>query len=513
LLKNGCAIFIDALDEVAKPELKEQALECIRQFNSDYPEIKMICSSRPSDYIFDRSIALGFKMLEIDDLNRGQIAQFLNNYFGDSIIKSKKLLKSLQDTGLLDKLPKTPLTLALITIIFEEQEKEIPATISDLYKYFVELLISKSNIKTTTDIIEIGIKHRLLSFLAYEIHSRNLISLSIEEIKELIKTYSIDRGQPFDIDSVINEIVDHTGLVFISDNEEFQFKHLSFQEYFTAIEIYNHRQDNRKVLIDKFNKIWWQNVALFYAGISKDAPQFLIEIIEKSKPNSFIEMITNTAGIGKILQALYNTPISERKLGLERSIENTLNGLEFLIKTNDPKYLFWKGFSKFGLYQIMSGWFQINHWSITLVEPLSQMFYEKLSLLTNDLNDEDRFSIEFSLYLMASITSSSSFLSFKEIRLLVEKMRSKDISLWAHVEMTFRRNYKELTKAQQQLDDVQSTYNKLGRIFRSIEKVPDIGIVKPKVKISDIVNKPILTKEEIKSIREKNNKATNEMSE
>ena len=512
LLKNGCAIFIDALDEVAKPELKEKALECIRDFNVKYTNIKIICSSRPSDYIFDRSIALGFKMLEIDDLNRTQVTMFLNSYFGENLIKSKALLKSLQDTGLLEKLPKTPLTLALITVIFEEQEKEIPATISDLYKYFVELLISKSNIRTTTDIIEIGIKHRLLSFLAFEIHANNNISLPVTDVKDLIKAYSLNRGQPFDVDQVLDEIIEHTGLVFISENGEFQFKHLSFQEYFTAIEIYNHRQDKSQILVEKFNKIWWQNVALFYAGISKDAPQFLKDIIDKSKPTSFIESITNTAGIGKLLQALYNTPVAERKLGIDRTIENTLNGINFLITTDDTKFLFWKGFSKYALYQIMGGWFHINHRSVTLVEPLSQMFDEKFSQISSDLTEQESFNLEFSLFLMATITCSSSSSCFREIRKLVENMRSQDLSLWANIHTTFRRVYAELTKIQQQSDDVQSTKNKLTKIFRSISNPPKVankqkysGIVqkyKKPISVSDIVNKPLLTNEEIKAIRE-----------
>lgn len=489
LLKNGCAILIDALDEVAKPELKEKALECIKDFNIKYPSIKIVCSSRPSDYIFDRSIALGFRMLEIDDLNRTQVSLFLNSYFGENIIKSKTLLKSLQDTGILEKLPKTPLTLALITIIFEEQEKEIPATITDLYKYFVDLLISKSSIKATTDIIEIGIKHRLLSYLAFEIHSNNNISLPLSEVKDLIKEYSIDRGQPFDIDLVINEIIEHTGLVFISNNGDFQFKHLSFQEYFTALEIYHHRQDKLSTLVEKFNKIWWQNVTLFYAGISKDAPQLLRDILEKSKPESFIESITNTAGIGKLLQALYNTPIAERKLGLERSIENTIDGLDFLMNTDSLKYLFWKGFSKYGLYQMMSQWFKINHKSITLAEPSSQLFFEKSPAITQELSDEERFVLEYSLFLLASINCSSSALSFKEVRFLVENMKSKDLSLWATVFSDFRKNYKEISKNQQIDDDVQATETKLKKTFRSIGK------------ISDIINKPILSKEEIKTLK------------
>ena len=128
---ENCAIFIDALDELAKKESKESALSSIADFNKKYPNIKIICSSRPSDYLFHNSETIGFRYLEINDLNRQQIELFLSNYFNDDLIKSKSLLKSLKDSEILEKLPKTPLTIALITMLFDEKEIEIPATITD----------------------------------------------------------------------------------------------------------------------------------------------------------------------------------------------------------------------------------------------------------------------------------------------------------------------------------------------------------------------------------------------
>lgn len=55
LKSENCAIFIDALDELAKKESKESALEAVSNFNLKHPNIKVICSSRPSEYLFHNS--------------------------------------------------------------------------------------------------------------------------------------------------------------------------------------------------------------------------------------------------------------------------------------------------------------------------------------------------------------------------------------------------------------------------------------------------------------------------
>lgn len=125
--------------------------------------------------------------------------------------------------------------------------------------------------------------------------------------------YSKDRGQPLDVDKIVIELIDHVGLLFINSKGEIAFKHQSFQEYFTAYEIFHHRQSDRELFINNFNDLWWQNVAIFYAGMTKDAPKLLEEILEASEPKNLSDLISNTGGIGKLLQALFNTPIEQRK--------------------------------------------------------------------------------------------------------------------------------------------------------------------------------------------------------
>ena len=388
LKTSSCVIFIDALDELPINEEKEKALLAINNFYNKYPTIKIICSSRPSDYLFYNCKDLGFKYLEISRLNRSQIKAFLDTYFADNTIKSKRLLKSLRDSGILDKLPQTPMTLALITIIFDDTEVEIPATITDLYRQFVDLLIGKYTQENTLEIIEVGAKHRMLCYLAKTLHKNLKQSIKRDDLDSLIRDYTRERGLKYNSKQIIEDVINNTGLLFINEKDEVQFKHLSFQEYFTAYEIFYHCPEERVLFTKEFNNLWWQNVALFYAGMTKDSPGLITEILNESKPQSFEELISNTGGIGRLLQSLYNTPLESRALGIARGIENTNILLRDILDANNTNINdFWRGFSKYQLMQIFGGWFTWNNWSVTLVEPLRHQFNTLISGIDDDLDN------------------------------------------------------------------------------------------------------------------------------
>ena len=484
LKTENCAIFIDALDELGKKESKENALESVAEFSKKYPQIKVICSSRPSDYLFHNSEAIGFRYMEISDLNRQQIEMFLSNYFSEDLIKSKSLLKSLKDSEILEKLPKTPLTIALITMLFDEKEIEIPATITDLYELFVNLLIGKTTSTETTELIEVGVKHRILCYLAKDLHTNLKSSITKPELHTLISKYSTERGQKFDIDQVLEEILDQIGLLFVNDKGEIAFKHQSFQEYFTAYEIFHHRQSDRKLFVNKFNDLWWQNVAIFYAGMAKDSPKFLEEILENSKPKNLSEYISNTGGLGKLLQALYNTPIEQRTKGIQRGLENTSAILELVAKdeaTPERKdIMFFQNFSTYGLMQIFGGWFKHNNWSITLKEPMSNYFDDNLELLDNSsLKEEELFNLEFQLFLVSSILASDSFIDFERFKKLVDKSKLLNLNILATLDTHYKTLIRHLPKSYRKNVTLNSIKKKLEKRIKSTPN------------FADEVNKPI----------------------
>lgn len=440
---SQCVIFIDALDELPVMVEKEKALQAITEFNSEHPKIKIICSSRPSDYLFENCDTLGFKYLEIEPINHQQIKTFLSTYFSDNTTKSKRLLKSLKDTGILHKLPKTPMTIALITILFDENEVEIPATITDLYRQFVDLLLGRDTTENTMEVIEVGVRHRLLCNIARKMHLTNRQSVAFNELDAWVQEYAEPRGQTIGTKAIVEDYITNTGILYYNERDEIQFKHLSFQEYFVAYDIYNYSGEDRITIIKNFNNSWWQNVAIFYAGMSKDSPSFLNEILANSEPSTLYEMVSNTGGMGLLLQALYNTPMDDRLRGVERGLENMCNAIT-TIKDNPDRHRVWQHFSEYMLMQIFSSFFAISHWSITLVEALKKEFAKLFSTIDTEKEDEAQTWLEFKMFMLCVVLASDDFMSFEEFRQLVEGSRSNSLNLFAVLDIHRRRLLKKL---------------------------------------------------------------------
>lgn len=486
--RNQCVIFVDALDELPVLNEKEQALQSIADFSAKHPEIKIICSSRPSDYLFENCCALGFKYMQIEPVNYQQIKSFISSYFSDNTIKCKRLLKSLKDTNILDKLPKTPMTIALITVLFDDNEVEIPATITDLYRQFVDLLLGRDTTENTMEIIEVGVRHRLLCYIALKLHQSNRQSIQFEELSSWVNQYAEPRGQSIDTKAIVADYVNNASILFYNDRGEIQFKHLSFQEYFAAYDIYNYSKEERDTVIKNFNNPWWQNVAIFYAGMSKDSSSFLNAVLDNSIPTSLYETISNTGGMGLLLQALYNTPMNERIKGVERGLENMCNALN-IIRDNPEKHRMWLHFSEYALLQIFGAFFSISNWSITLVETLRREFnvlYDKF-LQTN--NEEHITELEFKMLMICQILASEDFLSFSEFRLLVENSRSNNLNLFASYETHRRRISKSIADVARNYEDFEKLSKKLSKKKFLLGDISDkVNIPLMKVLEADIIN-------------------------
>src|SRR5690606_13545591 len=132
---------------------------------------------------------------------------------------------------------------------------------------------------------------------------------------------------------------------------------------------------------------------IFYAGMTKDSPQLIAEILEASKPKEFHEYLINVAGLGYLIQALYNTPVTSRLEAIKRNIDNINDALKFILQTKDEKYKEIKTFfhTTYGAHKILSTWYEFHHSSITLKDPLNSLFekiIEELSALGENISEE-----------------------------------------------------------------------------------------------------------------------------
>lgn len=474
LIKRNFVLFIDALDEIGTSELKEEALLSIQKFRDEYPEIKIYCSSRPADSLLGSCQKLKFKYLEITNVSIQQAEQFIGRYFNEEQVKCKRLLKSLRDSHILDKLPKTPLTLALITAIFDESEIEIPATISDLYKNFVDLLLNKSLKDSTLDLLKIGIHRSVLSYLGEYLHVNRKTQIGKQQLIEILTAFALERGHKYNVNELIDDLTQNIGLLIENERAEIEFKHLSFQEYFTAYQFYNHNINGKDYFIENFNDIWWQNVAIFYAGMTKDSPVLIKEILEKSQPTNFNEYLINMSGIGYLMQALYNTPINARIEGLKRNIVNANKAVDFLLNTKEPEFEILRAIfhTQYGVYKIISYWYEFHHTSITLKEPLENLFNEIIEVIKNpDTPKEGKFIAEYSAYLLASTLSDIDDYDLSYLKILLANIDSKNYFVIGLIDSNYDQHLKSLSKEDKRRKDIRRFKQKL-QIFDR-DKVDD----------------------------------------
>ncbi len=450
LLKKNYILFIDALDEIGLKENKDKALSAVIEFNKLNPEIQIICSSRNSDSLLGTCRELGFKYYEIKGISIQQAETFIGRYFDDEQIKCKRLIKSLKDSGILDKLPKTPLTLTLLTSLFDENGYEIPATISDLYRYFVDILLNKNIKESHLDLLKVGVHRSVLSFIAEHLHYNRKKSIDKQTLSDEIKKYALERGQSYDIKALIDDLIQDINLLMENDRGEIEFKHLSFQEYFTAYQYYNHKPNGKSNFISNFNDIWWQNVAIFYAGMTKDSPELIDEILRDSVPNEFHEYLINVSGLGYLIQALYNTPLESRSKAILQNIDNVNKALGIVINTDDVKYTEIKSFlhTTYGAHKLLGNWYQFHHSSITLKEPLENIFRSMIeNLRKNEFETiENKKGYEYSTYLIASSLNEIEFDDFDRYSELLNLVEKDNYFVQALIDTDFQAAFKSFDK-------------------------------------------------------------------
>jgi hypothetical protein len=187
----------------------------------------------------------------------------------------------------------------------------------DLYKRAVDVLLSRWDLrKKLKNRFKSDQKEFILRKLAFQCHCRNLRVMKEAEIFAEIDKFSARLGlKEKDAQPFLAGIWQRSYILRQISVDTYDFLHLSFQEYFTALELKEH-QDGIGSIVAHIAQPWWEEPILLYAGICKDAGP-LITRIQKEVPEDIF--YSNLVLLGKcIADAEFTEP------GLKETIAQKL---------------------------------------------------------------------------------------------------------------------------------------------------------------------------------------------
>ena len=390
-LRNGLFVFfLDGLDEVTDKSVKDKIIEKIYSFSSEYPKVQIIIASREIEYLeLNQNLGV-FKRYEILPLDASQIDAFIRKWFKAKRLDMQRMLKALQDTLMLHKLPKTPMVMTLLSIIMEQgSRKELPSTMTELYSLATEVFLRRWDVeKNITAVYEYPIKENFLMELAFMFHMSKREEIPIAEMVEFtdifIKELNISRSK----EEFLNEVVERSQLIWQNENGAFQFKHVSFQDYFAAKaikELYPNKIDIEKGFAD----LIWEGILFFYCGLKKKCPDEVIQIISTWRDSGKLEEIRKFILFGHILQASFLNPFMTKIRALEFVLDKWA-GLLIELKKNPPKELELsiKRMTEENLILSFKNMFSMYYGSVVLSDALIEI-YDSLNINSGPIDENN----------------------------------------------------------------------------------------------------------------------------
>ena len=359
-------ILVDSIDEF---EQKQQEYVIRKLCNLNKKGARFILTTRREDKFQEFLEKRVTSFYEISRFNTTQIRRFVNAFLPNEE-KANDLLDSLRENKILERLPITPLTISLISILFDETDYEVPATITDIYSKFNDLVIGRTVVSNKIEFIDISFRERILSMYGFFLMKRqDHRPLTYNEFIDYFVDFYSGKSKQIkgaSLEEGLEYIVKNTGILYLKDGKYVCFSHDTYMEYYAALEFFKFHRKEEDELVNNFFDLTWQNVAGFYAGMTKDMDDFAKNVNKKlNKASKVSEYISGIQGAGYLLQALYQSDDTIRRDVILTALNLSLETNEVFKKmTTLPNTLF-------------------KNYSIPIVQALSLLhFYEMFNSLT-----------------------------------------------------------------------------------------------------------------------------------
>jgi HEAT repeat protein len=360
-LDDGRAlILLDGLDEVANKAKRDEIVNQIEAFLSQYPQNRTIITSRRSGYkrVFFRTEE--FPRYTLESFDDDKIEIFIKKWYEsrfedpeESQRRQESLRQALAEQKRIKELARNPLLLTIIALI-HRYEAYLPRQRHKLYDRAVKTLLTnwdagkELNYKLPCEYLHHDDVERLMQQLAYWIHTQGGTGdkegstlIDKEELIKQLKKFIVEEKSikphqaKAEAERFVAHIQERAGLLNEQGQDCYAFVHKSFQEYLAAQEIKDRQEgDGDEVVLEHIEKYLhdphWREVLLLLIAQQhrKKTAKFLKYILEQDTPweqwlhsNLFFAAsclaedleVQDESIVQQILQELVNLEISDNE--------------------------------------------------------------------------------------------------------------------------------------------------------------------------------------------------------
>jgi predicted NACHT family NTPase len=256
-LKAGkVLVMFDGLDEVFDPVQREEVITDIHRFTNDYPNVRVIVTSRIIGYKPQRLRDAQFRHFMLQDLESEQIQDFIYRWHeltftdeADKVRKRERLQQAIKTHSAIGELAGNPLLLTMMAILNRNQE--LPRDRPELYNQASRVLLHQwdveqkllENPRIDSVAIDYKDKQAMLRQVAYHMQAAqkglagNLIRG--DDLEKILTGYlkSIEVSQARTVARLlIEQLRSRNFILCFVGADSYAFVHRTFLEYFCASE-------------------------------------------------------------------------------------------------------------------------------------------------------------------------------------------------------------------------------------------------------------------------------------
>jgi energy-coupling factor transporter ATP-binding protein EcfA2 len=300
--------MIDGFDEIEEEfHEKIKNIFSLEEFVKKNPKLSILLATRDLREYANPNTNSIVKRYEIKNLSLKQVIRFLEQLCKELNI-TNRVIEDIKKSVLFKELPCSPIATILLARLFENNSRDLPSNLPQLYSMYIELVLGKWDIDKGLETLK---EYEIVMAILYNIASyfidNQCDSMNLSEYNNIIRNYLESRNLDNESKRIDYIITERSGVLIRDDNKNVvYYSHRSFIEFMYAK---GKTINNDLPVIEKVFNLSWQNIYYFYVGLKKDC-EFYLEQIMAIEPQSETEKWLRIINLPNFFLAASATPYS-----------------------------------------------------------------------------------------------------------------------------------------------------------------------------------------------------------